>query len=42
MVPQVSNLVEMFLAATGSRVSPHIIRECWPLSQGEIPQQNLD
>ena len=42
MVPQVSNLVETFLASTGTHISPHIIKECLPLPQGETPQQDLD
>ena len=40
MILQVSNLVEMFLAMTGTHVSLHIIRQCWPLVQ-ETPQQDL-
>ena len=42
MIPQVSNLVETFMAMTGTCVSSHIIRECWPLSQEETPQQDLN
>ena len=30
MTPEVSNLVEMFMTMTGMRVSPHLVRECWP------------
>ena len=30
MVPQISPLVQVFLAATGRHMSPHTIRECWP------------
>ena len=41
MTPQVSNLVEMFMAMTGTCVSPYIIRECWPLPQEETSQQDL-
>ena len=29
------------MAMTSTCVSPHIIRECWPLSQEETPQQDL-
>ena len=41
MVPQVSSLVETFLSVIGTCMSPHIIRECWPLPKGKIPQQDL-
>ena len=30
MIPEVSNLVETFMAMTGMHISPHIVRECWP------------
>ena len=42
MTPEVTKLVDNFLAAMGMHVSPHIIRECWPMLPDDIPQQNLD
>lgn len=39
MTPEVTKLVETFLAPTGTHVLPHIIRVCCP---EEIPQQILD
>ena len=41
MTLQVSNLVETFMAVTSTCISPHIIRECWPLPQEETPQQDM-
>ena len=41
MIPQVSNLVETFMAVTSTCISLHIIRECWPSPQEETPQQDL-
>ena len=41
-VPKISKLVEVFLHATGTRVSPDIIHQCWPAWCGEMPVQNLD
>ena len=41
MTPEVSNLVETFMAMTGMLVSPYIVRECWPLLREETPQQDL-
>ena len=32
----------MFLHATGTRVPPDIIRQCWPAWRTEMPMQNLD
>ena len=42
MTPEVSKLVDTFLAAMGIHMSPHIIRECWPMPPDDIPQQNLE
>ena len=42
MTPKVSKLVDTFLAATGMRMSLHIVRECWPMLCDDIPQQNLE
>ena len=42
IVLQVSNLVETFMGVTGIHISPHIIRDCWPLPQEETPQQDLN
>ena len=41
-VPKISRLVEIFLHATGTRVSLNIIRQCWPARCDEMPVQNLD
>ena len=41
-VPKVSKLVESFLNAIGTQVSPHIIRQCWPLPCDNTPVQNLE
>ena len=41
MVPKVSPLVETFLAATGSCIPPHVIRQCWPVPCNETPVQDL-
>ena len=42
MVPQVSPLVQAFLMATGRRVSPCVLRECWPPEHNLIPRQPMD
>ena len=42
MVPQVSPLVQAFLAATGRHVSPSILHECWPPKHSIIPRQPVD
>ena len=42
MVPEVSNLVKTFMTATGMRIPPHVIRQCWPmLCKEETLQQEL-
>ena len=41
MVPQVSPLVQAFLMPTGRHVSPHVLRECWPLEHNIIPRQPI-
>ena len=42
MVLEVSNLVKTFMNATGMRIPPHVIRQCWPmLCEEETPQQEL-
>ena len=41
MTPEVSKLVETFLAVTGMCMPPCVIRECWPMLSDDIPQQNL-
>ena len=41
-VPKIARVVEVFLHATGTRVPPEIIRQCWPARRAEIPMQNLD
>ena len=42
MVPQVSPLVQAFLATTGRRVSPSLVRECWPSKNDIIPKQPIN
>ena len=42
MVPQVSPLVQAFLMATGRCMSPHTLRECWPLKHSIVPRQPVD
>ena len=41
-VPKISRLVEVFLHAMGTRVSPDIIRQCWPVWCSETLVQSLD
>ena len=41
-MPKVSSLVETFLNTTGTRVSPHIIQQCWPMPHDKIPVQSLE
>ena len=41
-VPKISRLVEIFLHATGTQVSPAIIHQCWPTRHDETPVQNFD
>ena len=40
--PQVSPLAQAFLMATGRRVSPCILRECWPPEHNIIPRQPMN
>ena len=35
-------VVEVFLHATGTRVPPERIRQCWPAWRTETPMQNLE
>ena len=41
-MPKISRLVEIFLHATGTQVSPDIIHQCWPAWCSETPVQSLD
>ena len=41
MTPEVSKLVDTFLAVTGMCMPPCIVRECLPTAPEEIPQQDL-
>ena len=41
-VPKISRLVEIFLNATGMRVSPNIIQQCWPILREDMLVQNLE
>ena len=40
-MPKISRLVEIFLHATGTRVSLDIICQCWPAWHDDTPVQNL-
>ena len=41
-VPKIARVVEVFLHATGTRVPPERIRQCWPVRRTEIPMQSLE
>ena len=41
-VPKVTRVVEIFLNATGTWVSPNIIWQCWPAQPEHMPVQNLE
>ena len=41
-VPKISQVVEVFLHATGTCVPLEIIHQCWPARRMETPMQNLD
>ena len=41
-VPKITRVVEIFLNATGTRVSPNIIWQCWPAWREDMPVQNLE
>ena len=41
-VPKIARVVEVFLHATGTRVPPERIRQCWPMRRAEIPMQSLE
>ena len=41
-VPRIARVVEIFLNATGTRVSSNIIRQCWPARCESRPVQNLE
>ena len=41
-VPKVMRVVKIFLNATGRRVSPTIIQQCWPARHENMPMQNLE
>ena len=41
-VPKVSRLVEIFWNATGMRVPPNIIWQCWPTQHENTPAENLE
>ena len=41
-VPNITRVVEIFLNATGTRVSPNIIWQCWPAQHENTPVQNLE
>ena len=40
-MPKISRLVEIFLHATGTRVSLDIIHQCWPARRDDTLVQNL-
>ena len=41
-VPKISRLVEIFLNATRTWVSPNIIQQCWPVQCKNTPVQSLE
>ena len=41
-VPKIARVVGIFLNATGTRVSPNIIQQCWPAWHENMPVQNLE
>ena len=41
-VPKIARVVEVFLHATGTRVPPERIRQCWSARRAEIPKQSLE
>ena len=41
MTPEVTKLVKTFLAVTGTHVSLHIIRKCWPTDARRNPSAKL-
>ena len=42
MVPEVSSLVETFMATTGTHVPPHVVQQCWPAPCDKTPVQDLE
>ena len=42
MVPQVSSLVETFMAVTGMHVPPHVLQQCWPMPHDKMFEQDLE
>ena len=42
MVPQISPLVHVFLAATGRRMCPRAIHECWLPEHSIVPKEPMD
>ena len=42
MCPRVSPLTQAFLSATGWRISPAILRECWPPKHDIVPRQPMN
>ena len=41
-MPKITRVVEIFLNATGTQVSPNIIWQCWPAWCENMPVQNLE
>ena len=41
MTPEVSKLVETFMAVTGTCIPSRVVRECWPSPWEDTPQQDL-
>ena len=41
-MPKIARVVEVFLHATGTRVPPERIHQCWPARRVEIPMQSLE
>ena len=42
MAPRVSPLTQAFLSAMGRRISPAILRECWPPKHDIVPRQPVN
>ena len=40
-VPKITRVVEIFLNATGTRVSPNIIQQCWPARSSKYTSTKL-
>ena len=41
MVPEISSLVETFMAVTGTHMPLHAVQQCWPIPYDQTPVQDL-